>query len=205
MKCPKCHGQGTIYRYCKPRIICDRCSGTGKVPRPKGKAFTLLELLIVMTVIAILIAILVPVLRQSRIAVRNTECMNNLRQIGVSCDSYVGDWQTYPPAQGYIYSRELDDTSLTYFLDWMPDVAPQHQGMWFCKNVKVRLAGSGSDYDYIPGMLNGPGGTDRSWTNTARAARPFEQWIVAHLGQGGVNTDPIHYGYDSVGNTAPLR
>lgn len=56
-----------------------------------ARAFTLIELLVVIAIIAILAAILFPVFAQAKGAAKNTSCVSNGRQIGMSIKIYLGD------------------------------------------------------------------------------------------------------------------
>ena len=60
-------------------------------PKQKRWGFTLVELLVVIGIIAVLIAILLPVLGRARENARRTRCASNLRQLAIAFLAYAGD------------------------------------------------------------------------------------------------------------------
>ena len=63
-------------------------------------AFTLIELLIVIAIIAMLAALLLPALQSARTAARRVSCLSNLRQMYVGFVSYAQDFGEYPTNYG---------------------------------------------------------------------------------------------------------
>ena len=61
------------------------------------RGFTLVELLVVISIIALLIGILLPALGRSREVAKTTICMSNLKQMGIAGYSYAADFDGFPP------------------------------------------------------------------------------------------------------------
>src|SRR3954464_5217582 len=88
-------------RRMRQRTLLHRRSGGGG---GGGSGFTLIELLVVMGIIAALIAILLPVLSNARVAARSVACQSNMRQLGQALLMYAN------PNHGWLIPV-MDDAS----------------------------------------------------------------------------------------------
>jgi prepilin-type N-terminal cleavage/methylation domain-containing protein len=60
-----------------------------RIPRRLGSQFTLIEMLGVITIIAILASLLMPALARTRATARQVECLSRQRQLGIAMTLYV--------------------------------------------------------------------------------------------------------------------
>lgn len=68
----------------------------------RNRAFTLVELLVVLAVIGILVSLTLPAIQVARESARRTGCKNNLRQIGLALLHYHDTHSNFP--SGYVYA-----------------------------------------------------------------------------------------------------
>lgn len=124
-------------------IICDR--------QPGRPAFTLVELLVVISMLALIVSLLLPAVSAAREAARRTHCLNNLRQIGLAMEQYLDRTGRFPHVSilpsGPSASPTIDEVLGRY--------VEEEQTVWACPSDETYWPAEGLSYEYRAFRLAG--------------------------------------------------
>lgn len=105
------------------------------------RAFTLVELLVVLAVIGVLVALLLPAVQSAREAARRTECANHLRQFGLAAHQFHDSFRRLPP--GVLGTppkgAEFDATSGHQYVGTWPYLLPYLEMMPVADRIGIDL------------------------------------------------------------------
>lgn len=182
---------------------------------PEGSAgFTLVELLVVMAIVAILTAILVPALSGVRERGRRTQCMNNIRQIGLAIEYYKDDHDSYypiaPPNAPYNFGDKnvtMNVLASNYFASSFGVFrCPSNRNSW-SMDLRTNSLGGRMDYEMNNGVWGKKPGENQYMPSCVVVLYDFPppNWFgygmepnCPHPSSGGVNA------YFADGHTAWL-
>jgi prepilin-type N-terminal cleavage/methylation domain-containing protein/prepilin-type processing-associated H-X9-DG protein len=114
----------------------------------KKHGFTLVELLVVITIIGILIALLLPAVQAAREAARRMQCSNNLKQFGLALHTYQSAFSMFP-----ISSSVWGPRSPANGKGWIVSILPQMENQSLFDQFVPGFAGA-FDLSSGSGMMN---------------------------------------------------
>jgi prepilin-type N-terminal cleavage/methylation domain-containing protein/prepilin-type processing-associated H-X9-DG protein len=150
----------------------NRLDHRSKAADRRTAGFTLVELLVVITIIGILIALLLPAVQSAREAARRAQCTSNLHQIGVALHGFAAHNNRFPPGINAKY-RFCYDYSLGGY-EW---VYLLHLLMPFMEQETYYTAAHGPQFD-----INNPWYAPDQWT--AVPQMPFTAFLCPSDGFG---------------------
>jgi prepilin-type N-terminal cleavage/methylation domain-containing protein/prepilin-type processing-associated H-X9-DG protein len=96
------------------------------MPLRLRRGFTLVELLVVIAIIGILVALLLPAVQAAREAARRTQCVNNMKQIGLALANYEVGLGIYPPGAFWAYHPDSNPIKGSILLHILPFMEQQN-------------------------------------------------------------------------------
>jgi prepilin-type N-terminal cleavage/methylation domain-containing protein/prepilin-type processing-associated H-X9-DG protein len=107
-------------RHRRPACLTPGLPGLTGVPGAPRPGFTIIELLVVISIIALLVSVLLPALRSAREAAYASQCINNMRQVFLASSSYAADHQSRFTRLGgntYVPSQMTNRAQHYFYLD----------------------------------------------------------------------------------------
>lgn len=142
------------------------------------KSFTLIELMLVITVIAVLVSLLMPAINKAKNTAKMIRCSANMKQIGLAVNSYTDDYQGWMP-----FNDVAPGTS--YYFKASPYLCGKTDSLWtyfasmgkstvlYCpENTEVDFA-SNQNYSNYSFNIDVLGSNTHGWANGVRKITEF--------------------------------
>jgi prepilin-type processing-associated H-X9-DG protein len=177
---------------------------------PKRRsAFTLVELLVVIGLIALLIALLLPALNKARRSAQTTACMSNMRQLGMATQLFVNEHQGYLP-KAWFNTRPRSTVPITTVLgpediwrypypywgwDYILNLSIKNKNVFRCPSDESGLMRDvdGNPKNMIPASyrINLSDSIDPIWAiKVTQLRKPYEAIFIA---EGGLRDSLFHH------------
>ena len=114
--------------------------------------FTLVELLVVIAIIGVLVALLLPAVQAARESARRTQCLNNLKQVGLAVLNYESAQGELPPGALTTFAGNWE-TSILSYMEQTALVSSMEMGEWAALPDDGSWKGPGLNYRLLDGVV----------------------------------------------------
>ena len=144
------------------------------------RAFTLVELLVVIAIIAVLAALLLPALAKAAAAAKKTACINHMHQWSVAMESYIMENESFVP-------RDFAVPNINQWSDALANPSTGETGVWYnalapfmgCKPVAAYAAAFADQMEFYERSSNFHCPSARFGTSSNVAPATYPQFSMA--------------------------
>jgi prepilin-type N-terminal cleavage/methylation domain-containing protein/prepilin-type processing-associated H-X9-DG protein len=160
-----------------------------------NRGFSLVELLVVIAIIAILAGLLLPALARTKEKARGTQCLNNLKQIGVASAMYANEnYDAFPRSEHQSES-------------WVASLQPYTDGtnLWKCPSDKKARSYSYAINDFLLPPPENISLMPTDYSKQTRVPSPSETAFMLECADSYINSDHFHFADYDDGNDSTFN
>ena len=213
-------GNGVLMQIdANERLVSYDCFGHSECLRVRGRkivytqrkpssrrplhGFTLVELLVVITIIGILISLLLPAVQAAREAAKRMQCANNLRQLGLAMHNYLSTYNMLPNS-GWKYINPATGKE-----DYPSDYSPLAKLLPYCEQANLQnlidfKIYPGGKYGLVPQLYTVAGTVVSTFLCPSDSEKPLHDIVSGSATVSFAGTNYAFNGGDGMGSNTNM-